>query len=331
MRVSVVIPCHNSLRFLPDTLASVLDQELPAGLVDDYDVVLVDDGGTDDLAGWAASLDDPRVQVVRQENAGVSAARNLGVRTARGELVAFCDSDDLWESITVRRLVESFRGDPRIGLTYSAYDVIDADGRPTGRVMRCPWDGEIWDRLVTHNPIGASAVMVRREVFDDVGLFSENRDRFPIDVEDWELWIRIAARWKVGAAPEVLMHHRRHGSNSSMNVESIDAAYRNLLDVVFADAPPERQRLRPIATANIEVRLASAWLHEREEPHRALQHLSAAAGLAPEVRRTPEYLRLRATATVLDTVGGRGHAVLRSVSRGGRRLSNRLRSAASRD
>src|SRR5690606_15188845 len=119
--------------------------------------------------------------------------------------------------------------------------------------------------LITGNTISASVVMVRREVFDDVGYFAENRDRFPVDVEDWELWLRIAARWRVGVAPRVLMHVRRHGENSSLNIESLEAAYANLLEVAFADASPERLALRPVSAANIEVRIASMWINDRRD------------------------------------------------------------------
>ena len=165
VQVSVVIPCYNSLRYLPETLASVLDQDLPPELEGAYEVVLVDDGGTDDLSGWAARLDDERVRVVRQDNAGVSAARNTGVRHAKGEFVAFCDSDDLWVPTTVRELWTAFGGDPRVGLTYGGYDVVDEAGTPTGRASICDWQGDVWERLITGNTISASVVMVRREVF----------------------------------------------------------------------------------------------------------------------------------------------------------------------
>jgi glycosyltransferase involved in cell wall biosynthesis len=123
MQVSVVVPCYNSLAYLPATLHSILDQRLP-GTVDGVEVVLVDDGGDDDLVGWASSVGDDRVRVVRQENAGVSAARNLGIESATGDLIAFCDSDDLWLPTTVADLVGCFEREPAIGLAYGWYDVV---------------------------------------------------------------------------------------------------------------------------------------------------------------------------------------------------------------
>lgn len=310
----MVVPCYRSLEWLPATLDSILAQRLPEHLVSELEVVLVDDGGDDDLAGWAAERGDERVRVVRQDNAGVSAARNLGIASATGELIAFCDSDDLWLPSTVADLVGCFVADPRIGLAYGWYDVVDADGVPTGATHRSDWEGWIWEQLVTANPIGASGVMVRRSTFDDVGVFSVNRDRFRIDVEDWELWIRIAARWRIGLSRSVVYHYRRHGSNSSSDVDSLEAAYAHLIDVVFADVDPARARLRPLAEGRADVILAWQSLNDRQDPRRALEYLARARRRWPELARTVEYWRLRVAATALRASGPRGYSVLRSAN-----------------
>lgn len=324
MQVSVVVPCHNSLRYLPLTLASILDQQLPP-TVTALEVVLVDDGGDDDLSGWADALGDERVRVVRQDNAGVSAARNRGIAESSGELVAFCDSDDLWLPSTVADLVACFESDPAIGLAYGWYDVVDAEGALTGARHRSEWEGEIWDQLVTDNVIGASGVMVRCEVFDEVGVFAVNRDRFPIDVEDWELWLRIAAARPVGLARSVVYRYRRHDSNSSSDIDSLEAAYRHLFDVVFAEVDPGRAALRPMAEAHAEVILAWQSLNERREPARALAYLDRAAATWPALRRTGEYRRLRLAAVVLRAAGPRGYGAMRSANALVRRIRGRIR------
>ncbi|MGB6057636.1 MAG: glycosyltransferase family A protein [Microthrixaceae bacterium] len=356
MRVSVVIPCFNSLEFLPETLDSVLNQDLPGTLIGSYEVVLVDDGGSDNLEQWldgwlqewfsrrpSSLRSEVDVRVVRQENAGVSAARNLGIESARGDLIAFCDSDDLWTPTTARNLAACFEVEPKggdrtsgadqakgaplskgIGFAYGWYDVIDSAGEPNGRVIRSDASGDAWDYLVTRNPISASGVMVRREAFDDVGTFAVNRDRFRIDVEDWEMWIRLAARWRVGLVPEVVTRHRRHDSNSSSDVDSLEAAYANLLDVVFADVSPERAALRPIATARTQMILAWQSLNDQENPKKALAHLATANRNAPELRRTFEYWRLRIAATGLRLTGPLGYTALRRANWILRRVINLL-------
>lgn len=322
MLVSVVIPCHNSLRYLPETLDSVLAQRLPSDV--ELEVVLVDDGGDDDLGSWVAARADDRVRCVRQENTGVAGARNRGVAVSAGEMVSFCDSDDLWLPSTVGDLLACFDRDPSIGLAYGWYEVVDADGAPTGAVRTSDLDGWAWERLVTENPIGASGVMVPRSVLDDVGVFEVNRDRFRIDVEDWELWIRIAAEHRIGLARSVVYRYRRHDSNSSSDVASIDAAYAHLFDVVFADVSPARARLRPQAEARADQILAWQSLNDRQDPAAALEYLARGVRRWPDLRRRPDYWRLRAAATALRATGPRGYDVVRSANGAVRKLRTRL-------
>lgn len=319
MLVSVVVPCFNSLTYLPATLESVCAQTYR-----DLDVVLVDDGGSDDLAGWlaqwAGARGEDRVRVVRQDNAGVSAARNRGIAESRGELVAFCDSDDLWEPHLVADLVAALAARPGAGLAYGWYDQVAADGTPTGRVVRSEWEGDVWAQFVTRNPVAASAVMLPRTVLDEVGGFEVNRDRFPIDVEDWELWIRVAASYPVALARSVVAHHRMHDANSSSNVESLAAAYAHLLDTVFDGAPPDRAALRPAATARTEVLLAWHCLNDRQDPARALAHRRSARVHDPAVRSSSEYWRLGAAAGALRITGDRGYDAVRGLNRLARRV-----------
>ncbi|MFM7069376.1 MAG: glycosyltransferase family A protein [Actinomycetes bacterium] len=321
MLVSVVVPCFNSLRFLPATLESIAAQTMA-----DLEVVLVDDGGTDDLAGWVRDWSDrcgeTRVRVVRQDNAGVSAARNSGVDAAHGEYVAFCDSDDLWEPELLAELLDALRALPGAGLAYSWYDQIEADGTPTGRVIRSEWEGDVWERFVTRNPVAASATLLPRSVFTELGGFEVNRDRFPIDVEDWELWIRVAATYPVAVARRVLAHHRLHDANSSSNVESLEAAYAHLLDRVFTGERPDRVALRPAATARTEVLLAWHSLNDREDPVAALAHRRTAVAHDPGLRRSPEYWRLGAAAGALRLLGASGYRAVRSSARSIRRLGS---------
>ena len=319
MPVSVVIPCYNSMRFLPQTVESVLAQTHA-----DLELVLVDDGGTDDLAGWVAQQADPRIRLIRQENAGPSAARNRGIAESTGDLVAFLDSDDLWEPTFLDELLPRFE-DPEVGLTYSGWDVIDAEGRPNGRVTVSTWEGDVWERFVTRNPVACSGAIVRRSVVDDVGGFAVNRDRFPIDVEDWELWVRIAASHRVAVVSKVLAHHRRHGSNSSSHPESLDAAYAHFLDGVFDGVPPERQALRPLATARTEMVLAWQCLADNRDPDASLGYRRSAARHAPAVRRSSDYWRVGAAALALRLAGDRGFAVVRAVNGRARRVLVRVR------
>jgi glycosyltransferase involved in cell wall biosynthesis len=321
VRVSVVIPCHNSLRYLPETVDSVLAQTFCDGDDDGLEVVLVDDGGTDDLAAWVEERDDRCLRLVRQDNAGVSAARNRGVAEARGELVAFIDSDDTWEPTFLERAVARFDAEADLGLVYSWYDVVDAVGRRNGRVIASDWEGDVWERFLTRNPVACSGAVVPRAVFESVGGFAVNRDRFPVDVEDWELWIRIAADHRVGVVPEALVHHRRHESNTtSSSVDSLDAAYRNMVEVVFDGVEGRRLELRPMAVARAELILGWHSLIDRRDGRRALAYRRSAVRHHPPVRSSAEYWRLGAAAWALSTFGEGIFTVARSANRVARRF-----------
>lgn len=315
MRVSVVIPCHNSLRWLPETLDSVLVQTFG-----DFEVVLVDDGGTDDLVSWAGGLDDTRVRVVRQGNAGVAAARNRGIEAARGELIAFCDSDDLWVPHALEAMVRRHDEDPSVGLVFGWYDVVLADGSSTGRVEAWDLDGEVWDDFVLGNPVGMSATLVPAKVFDELGGFKVNRDRFPIDVEDWEMWIRIASTHPVSVVRDVLYHHRRHDSNSSDALESLELAYRHLLADVFEGQPPQRRALQGRATAHVDMILGWHSLNDEFDPERALGYRRSA--LRHDRRRltSPDYWRLGLAARTMGTLGRSTFERVQAGARAGRRL-----------
>ncbi|MEI2638665.1 MAG: glycosyltransferase family A protein [Microthrixaceae bacterium] len=331
MRVSVIIPCFNSLEYLPLTLRSVFDQDFTDDLVDDYEIILVDDGGSDDLAGWLADQPYPdtggrRVRVLRQPNGGVSAARNFGVRESSGDLIAFCDSDDLWTPSTAGHLTRCFVDDPSVGLAYGWYDVIDAGGEPSGRVHRSTSQGRVWKEFVLDNPVSASGVMVSRRAIEASGGFSENRDRFPIDVEDWELWIRLAREWPVALVSEVITHHRRHESNSSTDIESLELAYCHLMDVVFADADAEQSALRPQAQARYKMILAWQSLNDRNDPASAKSYLADAVADVPSLRRSPGYWRLRLSTMLLGATGDRGYEAVRGLNNVARRAKERVKS-----
>jgi hypothetical protein len=121
----------------------------------------------------------------------------------------------------------------------------------------------------------------------------------------------------------VVYLYRRHGSNSSSDIDSLEAAYQHLFDVVFADVAPGRAALRPMAEAHVIL----AWqsLNERHEPARALGYLDRAAAAWPALRRTGEYRRLRLAAVVLRATGPRGYGAMRSANALVRRVRSRFR------
>ncbi len=188
--VSVVIPTYNRAPLLRRALDSVFGQTFR-----DFEVLVVDDGSTDDTAATVAGCGDVRVRYLRQaQNAGVAAARNRGLREARAELVAFLDSDDEWLPDKLALQVALFRDAPEdIGLVYTGVESVRDDGRRTIERPRCR--GDVFREMLAANVVhgGGSNVMIRRAVVATVGFFDEQ----VAAIEDYHYWLRIARFFRI--------------------------------------------------------------------------------------------------------------------------------------
>jgi glycosyltransferase involved in cell wall biosynthesis len=209
--VSVVIPTRDRSRLLALTLHSVCWQR---GV--DLEVVVVDDGSTDDTAETVAAFADPRIRLVRQPVAqGVSAARNRGIAEAQGRWVAFLDDDDLWAPDKLVRQLEAARGTGRAWVYTGAVNVDQRqrilDGGPPAPPER------VIERLGRYNavPAGASNVVVRADALARAGAF----DIGLRNNEDWDLWIRLARLGPPAWVCRPLVALRVHPGNASRNMD----------------------------------------------------------------------------------------------------------------
>ena len=214
-RVSVIMPAFNAGRTIDAALQSVFAQTFR-----DLEVVVVDDGSTDDTAERASGWGD-RVVLLHQANAGPAAARNRAIRHARGELLAFLDADDLWLPTKLARQVAYFDRFPQTGLLHTDAHVSSAPGpvaletpEPADTPLVAP-SQQYCAIFHLEQYVMTLTAMVPRSIVLSVGLFEERRE---FHVEDWDLWLRIAAQYPVGYLPLALAIHRPDGGMSS-NVE----------------------------------------------------------------------------------------------------------------
>jgi glycosyltransferase involved in cell wall biosynthesis len=204
--VSVVIPTYNYGRFVTEAVDSVLAQTRPA-----EEIIVVDDGSTDDTRERLRPYEG-RVRYVYQNNQGLSAARNAGIRAARGDLIALLDSDDLWHPAKLAFQVQAMTRSPELGLV-AADAVRDLkQGWPeVGEPGPLPLRAVTLRDLLIRSRFGPSGVLVRKPCFDAVGDF----DTALRSAEDRDMWIRIAARFPVAKLEVPLWWYRLHGGNMS--------------------------------------------------------------------------------------------------------------------
>jgi glycosyltransferase involved in cell wall biosynthesis len=218
--VSVVIPAYNADWCVAKAIDSVLAQDFR-----DFEVIVVNDGSTDDTVAVLAGYGE-MIRAVHQANGGLSSARNAGIRAALGDLVAFLDADDWWLPGKLSRQVELMAARPEVGFSSTAARVEDPDGSLLN-LWACPqWEGAFLAHLFGELACVAgsgSAVMVRRGLFDQAGGFDESLR----SLEDIDMWLRLAAVTDYACIPEPLAVILKRLGSMSRNLDVMrEAAVR---------------------------------------------------------------------------------------------------------
>ena len=206
--VTVAIPCYNQAHFLSEAIESVLAQSYPR-----FELIVVDDGSTDNTSEVAARY--PRVRLIRQDNQGLAAARNTGLRQGKGDYLVFLDADDRLVSNALETGVRQLSSHPECAFVYGHYRFIAADGSPLPPPRQHLIDRDHYVELLRGaNYIAMhAAVMYRRTVFDSVGDFDSSLRV----CEDYELYLRIARQSSVYRHEKVVAEYRRHTENMTQD------------------------------------------------------------------------------------------------------------------
>lgn len=221
-QVSIIIPTYNHAHFLPYAIESVLQQTF-----DDWEVIIVDDGSTDDTCAVVAMLEGPRIRYVYQLNRGPNSARNMGLRLARSDLIALLDADDLWGPLYLQTMVARLERSSVGVAVYGGYGFRNEKGVPIGReITKVVPSQACYLELLKGNWLSSSAILLRRSVFREVGDFDETLRAS----EDFDMWLRIAKRFPVEGERSVLSWVRRYGTNSSNDVNRMADAYIEVLE-----------------------------------------------------------------------------------------------------
>jgi glycosyltransferase involved in cell wall biosynthesis len=262
VRIGVITPAYNVAPYIGAAIRSVIAQSHT-----DWGLLVVDDGSSDGTAEIAARFADPRIRIVRQANAGVSAARNRGIAEADADALLFLDADDWLAPDAFARLAHTLDG-ARASAAYGAYAFVPEDAEPGARplwVKSGPFSsGDILERLLEINLFANGGhLLIRREAIAAAGEFRR-------DIafgEDWEYWIRLAIKGSFavvpGSAPLLYVRQRRSGAYLRMATDP--ASFRLCMDAVFGN-PALQARLGPERGAAIRRRTEAEnrWIIGRE-------------------------------------------------------------------
>ena len=233
-RISVVVPSYNRASFLPGCVRSLRECGV-AGL----EIVIVDDGSTDDTRAVVESL-QPGLTYVYQENKRLPGARNTGIRASRGRYIAYLDSDDYWLPGVPERMADLLDRHPELGLVfadarmgnpeqgYESWYMAAGGGEFSSLPATEPEPGlrileplPLYRLMLKQNPIFTGAMMLRREVVLDAGMFDETL----VTGEDWEVWLRLVHRVRFGAWHEPMAIYTKHDGAMTANREFMQKAW----------------------------------------------------------------------------------------------------------
>jgi glycosyltransferase involved in cell wall biosynthesis len=242
--ISIIIPTYNRAERLKDTIDSVFAQTQT-----NWELVVVDDGSTDDTEKVVRSFDDDRIHYIKQDNRGVSAARNVGIANARGELIAFLDSDDRWKPRKLEVQKNFFDSNPDAHICQTEEVWVRNGVRVNPKKKHAKPSGWIFKECIPLCCVSPSSVMMRREIFDTIGIFDESLPA----CEDYDLWLRASLHYEIVTLPDPLTI-KIGGHDDQLSRQPCLDIYRIQSLKKLLDNPALVLALRPLVEADIERR-----------------------------------------------------------------------------
>lgn len=274
-KVSVIIPCFNTARYLASSINSVLNQS-----IQDFEIILVDDGSTDHLVEVVSQLNTD-IHFISQENKGPGAARNAGISKSTGEYLVFLDADDVLLPEKLKVQSDYLDNQPDVGVVFSkVYGFQDKSGS-NEEVWQYPVSMRLLRSLgtpknnlevfVIQNLLPPVAAMVRRECVLDIGGFDESRELSSL--EDWDLWFRLAGRYNFAFLDQFVAKYRFTSNSLSNNRQQVKKASRVMENRIVNSESFDN--LSDAAKSRVFFYWGVNWLDFRE-PELALDHFSYA-------------------------------------------------------
>lgn len=286
--VSVIIPAYNAAKTILETIQSIQQQTFS-----DFELIVINDGSTDETLEVLATISDPRLKIFSYENGGLPVARNRGIEQATGEYLSFIDADDLWTPNKLESQLAALDQHPDAGVAYSWTAFIDENSNFLYAWQPIYYQGNVYPDLLIENFISSgSNILVKRQIVDMAGRF----DPLLKSAEDWEYYVRLAALCPFALVPEYQILYRRSSQSMTSKVDVMEANALQVIERNFQAAPAELQPLKQQSLARayrFYCMLCLAHVSSNDGVKQATQKLSQAIRFYPKIllqRRTQRLL-----------------------------------------
>jgi len=282
-KISVIIPAYNQALYISESIRSVLEQTYP-----EFELIVVDDGSTDETAQILTGIQDPRICVVRQPNSGLSAARNTGMRASSAPFITFLDADDYFLPDKLEILSNYLDEQSDIGLVVGRVRYIDESGNTIFESMKTP-PKLVLPELLFENPICVSGILLRRKWVESIGEFDESLRA----CEDWDLWLRLAySGCRFAWVEHPVVAYRFHQGQMTRESERMRKAILSTLDKFFnqPELPEYLRTYKNTAYASGLVH-AAAFEYLSNQPDKGQRDLNEAINL-DSILKEKRYKRL---------------------------------------
>jgi glycosyltransferase involved in cell wall biosynthesis len=230
-QVSVIMPVYNGEKYIVEAIESILNQSYK-----DYEIIIVNDGSTDDTFNKIRSyLQLSNIKYVRQENRGLPAALNTGIKAASGEYIAFLDCDDLWMPHKLDMQMVFMKEHPEVGLVHGNISYVDQHGDPftPDSPYKTDISGNCFPELFMGNRIAVLTVLIKKESITNVGFFNEDFKY----ADDYDMWLRVSRHYPLGHIDKCLAAYRKHPGGISSNINAHNADVLKVLEETLKQFP----------------------------------------------------------------------------------------------
>jgi glycosyltransferase involved in cell wall biosynthesis len=263
MTISVIIPVYNGENTIKETIESVVNQTFT-----DLEIIIINDGSTDSTVEIVKNIPDTRIQLHSYPNAGLAASRNRGISCSQGELISFIDADDLWTPDKLAAQYQKLQEHPQVAVAYSWTDYIDSNSQFLQPGRHVSATGNVFSKLLMWSFLeNGSNPLIRREAIETVGGFDESL----CAAEDWDMWLRLAAKYEFVCVEKPQILYRVSGNSMSANLKRQEGACLQVIERGFNHPQAESlQHLKKYSFAHLYKYLAFKALQAPPEKRNSL-------------------------------------------------------------